>query len=342
MLGSKTLILTSTYPVELSASSTAQHRFRRRVVTVLHIIGLVASLIAICLFSAAIPTWNRNFFHTKGPNSGDWTDGMPLGPLLFAFLYHATVLVQGQVRKTRNATSTLSSSLSRPSLIIHLAVPCLLLLSLLPALLLATYGSLFRFWRPAVRSQSGLLICNTLNIFARECEPTLYDIGSLQIAGITFGTLVWITHFALFLAGLRNWRRARLARQLQQEKMAQYASPYVHDERRSARASRRDPGSLRGPVNPETAASADQDAWRQHVPSDRYRRSGPSSTSSANSKPRTAPRSSGSGSKSIKGRLLRGKVDKAGATHQTVQDAAPIFFIQAPEASHPPITTRQK
>ncbi|KAJ9614170.1 hypothetical protein H2200_002306 [Cladophialophora chaetospira] len=38
-----------------------------------------------------------------------------------------------------------------------------------------------------------------LNIFARECEPTLYDIGNLQIAGITFGTLVWMTHFTLLL-----------------------------------------------------------------------------------------------------------------------------------------------
>lgn len=159
MLGSKTLILTSTYPAGLSPPPTRHHRLRRRFMTILHLVSMLACVIAISLFSAAIPAWNKNFFHNTGPTRGDWTDGMPLGPLTFAMLYHGIVLIHTKVQKVRSDVSTgYGPSLSRPSLIVHTAVPCLILLSLLPALLLAAYGSLFRFWQPAVRTQSGILV----------------------------------------------------------------------------------------------------------------------------------------------------------------------------------------
>jgi hypothetical protein len=339
MLGSKTLILTSTYPADLSPPRTSSHhRFRRRFVAVLHIASFLASVIAVSLFAAAIPSWNRNFFHSTGPTRGDWTDGMPLGPLTFALLYHAIVLVQACAQKSRQSDGGARSrlSLGRVSLILRTAVPCLVLLSLLPALLVAAYGSLFRFWQPAVRNQSGILVCNMLNIFTRECEPTLYDIGSLQIAGITFGTLVWILHFALLLVSLRNMRRARLARQLQEEKIAQYA----RSERRSSRGSRRGYVSPRGSTGSHGAAG--QSARHQHRQADRYRRSG--SSSSSNSKSESASMSLTGNSAATggptEGRHGRPEKPAREQAQQQTEQEVPIIYIQAPQKAHPPASNR--
>lgn len=341
MLGSKTLILTSTYPADLSPSANSHHHRRRhQFISALHVVGLLASLIAISLFAAAIPTWNKNFFHTTGPNRGDWTDGMPLAPLTVAALYHGIVSVQARVQKAqRSQVSTgYGVSLSRSSLIVQTAIPCLILLSLLPALLLAAYGSLFRFWRPAVRTQSGILVCNMLNIFARECEPTLYDIGNLQIAGITFGTLVWITHFTLLLVSLRNLRRSKLAKQLQKEKIAQYAGS---ERRSSSRGSRRGYGTPRGSTSSHGAG--DHGAWHQQPRPDRYRRTGSSSSSNSNAGSRSAP---GSRSNSLVGGAVESQRGGAGnssrdqQSRQNHQQDLPIFFIQAPEESHQPTSRR--
>ncbi|EXJ70930.1 uncharacterized protein A1O5_05922, partial [Cladophialophora psammophila CBS 110553] len=333
MLGSKTLILTSTYPADLSPPPTSRrYRLRRCFITTLHLVSLLASLIAISLFSAAIPRWNANFFHNTGPNRGDWTDGMPLGPLAFAFLYHAIVLIHGRVQKNSRSAgnSTHGSSLSRPSLIIHTAASILVLLSLLPALLLAGYGSLFRLWQPAVRTQSGILVCNMLNIFARECEPTLYHIGGLQLAGIVFGTLVWSLHFVLFLVSLRNLRRCMLVKQLQREKIAQYA----RSERSSSRGSRQGYASRHGPTL--SYGSGDHStAWPQHVHSERYRGSG--SRFSLNSKPSPG---SGSRSNSHRGRTSDSQHSGSVTEAKEHQQEVPIYFVQAPRQTHPPASHR--
>ncbi|OAG38170.1 hypothetical protein AYO21_07630 [Fonsecaea monophora] len=333
MLGSKTLILTSTYPADFSPPRTSRHyRLRRRFITALHLASLLASLIAISLFAAAIPRWNANFFHNTGPNRGDWTDGMPLGPLTFAFVYHAIVL--GQQRRQQNSRSTedssLRPSLSRRGLIIHTTVPILVLLSLLPGLLLAGYGSLFRVWQPAVRTQSGILVCNMLNIFTRECAPTLYDIGNLQLAGIAFGTVVWSLHFALLLVSLRNLRRGMLVKQLQREKMAQYA----RNERSYSRGSRQGYASRHGPT-PSHSSGDHSSAWPQHVYSERYRGSG--SRSSLNSKPGSG---TGSRSNSLTMKTSDSQHRRSATNAQDHQQVVPICLVQAPEESHPPVSHR--
>lgn len=223
-MSTKTLILPSTYPSDLSPSNlNAHHRLRAKANIALHIVSLIASLISISLFSAAIPRWNANLFHNSGPSRGDWTDGISLGPLCFAFSYHAIVLLLSVIRKQRqHIPSTLSGS--RRSVIVHTTTSALVMTSLLPCLFIAGYGSLFRFWQPAMRTQSGLVVCNLLNVFARECEPVLYAVGSLQIAGIVFGALLWVLHLTLVLLSLRDLRRHTLVKQLQREKLAHYGS----------------------------------------------------------------------------------------------------------------------
>ncbi|RVX66239.1 hypothetical protein B0A52_10166 [Exophiala mesophila] len=221
-MSTKTLILPSTYPSHLSPSNLASHhRLRAKANITLHIVSLITSLTSISLFSAAIPRWNANFFHNSGPNRGDWTDGISLGPLCFAFAYHTIVLIYGLIRRQRRATGS-SFSPSRRSLTIHTATSVLVMTSLAPCLFIAGYGSLFRFWQPAMRTQSGVVVCNLLNVFARGCEPVLYIVGSLQIAGIVFGALLWTLHLTLVLLSLRDLRRHKLVKQLQREKLAHY------------------------------------------------------------------------------------------------------------------------
>ena len=335
MLGSRTLILTSTYPADLSPPTSHHRRLRRRFIINLHILSFLSSIISVSLFAAAIPLWNKNFFHNTGPNRGDWTDGIVMGPLASAMLYHAIILIQASMQKSqkRNVSTNYDPSLGWSSMMLHTTVPCLVLLSLLPVLLLAAYGSLFRFWQPAVRTQSGILVCNMLNIFSRECEPTLYDIGSLQMAGIAFGTIVWSVHFVLLLVSLRNLRRARLAKQLQEEKIAQYA----RSERKSSRGSRRGYASPQGSTRSQGMGA--HVAWHQYPPLERSRSS--RGNSSSNSKPesgttlRSRSNSLGEGSVGVQ----RNKAE-SDAREQQGRREVPILFIRAPEESHPPSRSR--
>ena len=165
---------------------------------------IMLSSLSIILFASAIPKWNANFFHSKGPSKGDWTDGMSIGPLLFNLLFTTLCILHFFSRQKPMP----------PKVCIVLFT--LILLSLAPSLFLAGQGSLFRHWRaPAVRNQAGILNCNLLNIFSRDCEPILYTIGELQIGAITLGSLVWVTTFvvllvAIFEARAQKMKKARL------------------------------------------------------------------------------------------------------------------------------------
>ncbi|KAL6247488.1 hypothetical protein RBB50_005834 [Rhinocladiella similis] len=222
----------SSYAVPEEPSRPGRRMFRKYLSITLHTTSLVVSLLATSLFAAAIPRWNSNFFHNTGPNRGDWTDGMALGPLVFALLYHAATLVYNHARQRRRRlhhladADTVTVTGGKPLLLIlHILSSSLILATLFASLILAAYGSLFRFWRPAMRTQSGGVPCNMLNVFARECQPILYSVGRLQLAGIVFGTVVWLCHFALLLIALRNLRRHSMIKRMQSEKLAQFSLP---------------------------------------------------------------------------------------------------------------------
>jgi hypothetical protein len=174
----------------------------------LSIAAVIFSLISILLFAAAIPQWNANFFHSKGPTRGDWTDGMSIGPLLFTVFFGISSNVFFFFAKKAVPTKVSILTLS------------LILLTLTPSLFLAGHGSLFLHWRPsAVRNRNGILNCNALNIFTRECEPTMYTIGELQIGAIVVGSLAWAMVFVLFLVSIYELRankvhKPRLPRRL--------------------------------------------------------------------------------------------------------------------------------
>jgi hypothetical protein len=166
-----------------------------------HATTIFFSFISIILFAAAIPQWNSNFFHNTGPMRGDWTDGISIGPLTFGILFSTLCIIHFFSRQ----------KILPPRVCI--AIFTLVLVSLTPALFLAGHGSLFRHWRaPAVRNQNGVLVCNLLNVFARECEPILYTIGELQIGGVVFGSLVWVSTFVLLLVSVYERRAQKVTK----------------------------------------------------------------------------------------------------------------------------------
>ena len=172
---------------------------RWKLKTVLHSLTLLSSLAAITLFALSIPLWNANFFHNRGPNRGDWTDGISLGPLGFCSIVSSLSLAY-----------TLAKRRPCPPKV-TVATAVLILLSLAPALVLAGYGSLFKYWRPpAVRPPSGILKCNLTNILTRNCEPILYRVGELQIGGIIFGTITWLLIFITFIVSLYEHRTSHV------------------------------------------------------------------------------------------------------------------------------------
>lgn len=191
-------------PNLLSAERIAHYRAfdrRWRLKLGLHISTILGALVGIILFAAAIPKWNANFFHNKGPSRGDWTDGMSIGPLAFTFLFSILNIVHFFSRQKPVP----------PKICVIICV--LILLSLGPSLFLAGHGSLFRHWQAsAVRSHNGGLVCNILNIFSRECEPILYFVGELQIAGITFGSLVWMLVLVFLLVSIHEARAEKVTK----------------------------------------------------------------------------------------------------------------------------------
>ena len=172
---------------------------RWKLKTSLHMLTLIACIVSISLFAHAIPLWNANFFHNRGPNRGDWTDGISLGPLTFTFVATLLALFYTIIKKHPCPPKT------------TVTITILIMLSLAPALVLAGHGSLFKHWRPpAVRSQNGILRCNLINIFTRDCEPILYKVGELQIGAIAFGAMTWVLVFITFLVSLYEHRAAQV------------------------------------------------------------------------------------------------------------------------------------
>ncbi|RMZ75787.1 hypothetical protein DV738_g5272, partial [Chaetothyriales sp. CBS 135597] len=174
---------------------------RLKVKLSLYILTLLTSLVSLSLFAAAIPMWNANFFHAAGPVRGDWTDGLPLGPLGITILSMLAMLAYTLVKRKAPSPSRATAALY-----------VIILVLLAPSLVLAGLGSLFRFWQGApATSQSGEVRCNIMNIFTRVCQPVLYHVGALQIAALVFASLTWLLVFITLLVHMYEQRAMSLA-----------------------------------------------------------------------------------------------------------------------------------
>ena len=188
--------------------STAIHPDRRRALRKLdkqwlarlnlRLVSLTFTLFSFIAFTACIPTWSNTFFHATGAIRGDWTDGLPLLPLILILFFdiytirHTICLCHPPNAKTITIIETL------------------ILLLLTPALVFAVVGSLFIHFSAAVPQKNGEVQCSALqNFLSRQCNPALYTVGSLQLLGVVFGCMVWILHVSLALWGAIDTRRNR-------------------------------------------------------------------------------------------------------------------------------------
>ncbi|KPI39320.1 uncharacterized protein AB675_4993 [Cyphellophora attinorum] len=191
--------------------SVADPRWRSK--TVLHLITVNFAFVAIALFGAVVPMWNDNFFHGRGLR-GDWTDGLILAPLLVSFIISCTTIITIFIQRKR-----------LPPLF-NIGALLAILFFLLIAIVFAGVGSIFPHWRSTTTpNQNGVVLCNTLNMFTRECEPMMYRIGELQIAGLIFSIIVWLTTSLLVVIAVQEWRDMKFLRKHQLRKLQLYTDP---------------------------------------------------------------------------------------------------------------------
>jgi len=223
------------------------HKSAGRPLVVLHSLNTFFSLVTICGFAAVLPIWNANFFHSTGIIRGDWPDTLPILPLFITFTASFFYLTKLWLARRRTAKSIdYIKSRSKPSQPsahlwkVQVYVTLTTLILLLTFLIIAGVSGLYRFWRPAVITNSmelssggasSTLSLNTLslrrdisdsnpsqttkaiphsctltNMFTRECNPTLYLIGDLQIASIATGSLVWLINLVLVVFQVREYQ----------------------------------------------------------------------------------------------------------------------------------------
>jgi len=177
-------------------SSEARRRLlevdpRWRAKSIIRAVAVLFSLLGFSLFAAAIPAWDDWFFWAGGPSMGDWQDGLPLGILVFAFLYNSVMIFLLLKRK----------------IAVHPIVPLVVDLLVWAALVAAiTYASglgAFWLWNIEVEIEAGPVFWAVIK-----------KIGGLELAGIVFACFVWVCHFVLFVLACidtHKWRKNRKA-----------------------------------------------------------------------------------------------------------------------------------
>lgn len=150
----------------LSTTRTTHSRHRRshkstgKFLVFLHSFNFLFSLLSISIFTAIIPVWNANFFHSTGMLRGDWPDALPILPLLITLGLSAYFLAKFMLA-IRSSTRPVDYLKSRHTpdmmphvsgLVFYLTLASLILL--LTSLILAAISGLYRFWRPAVIASS--------------------------------------------------------------------------------------------------------------------------------------------------------------------------------------------
>lgn len=60
--------------------------------------------------------------------------------------------------------------------------------------------------QPDQHQRASVRSCSISNVFTRQCNPTLYVIGGLQIAAIVVGSLVWLVNLIILSLHLREHR----------------------------------------------------------------------------------------------------------------------------------------
>ncbi|KAK2793497.1 hypothetical protein FQN52_001083 [Onygenales sp. PD_12] len=198
-------------------SPAARHRLqeldpRWSVELIVRLVTSHFSLIALSLFAAVIEPWKRNFVHMNTLAPGAWQDGLPIAPLLLSVLFNTISSIYTLTR----------GKLAHPTF--KLTADFLVWAFLIPAMALVIWGGAFRLWRPTVKSADNSITCTEENLFAHECFPELYRMGSMELAGLGFAGATWLLHLSLFFHTCRATFTIRLRKSTMKDKHSQSAS----------------------------------------------------------------------------------------------------------------------
>ncbi|KAK2750674.1 hypothetical protein FQN57_002747 [Myotisia sp. PD_48] len=148
----------------------------------------VLAVVGVALFGVALTKWDDISIPLPSvPISGKLQDGIPILPLGLSILINFGLAFYTFLRRRP------------PHLGIQLGLDLSICTGLVPAVILSAWAGTFRLWKPTVTNGTNFVMCNEENKYARECFPVLYDLGSLQLAGVIFACACWLLHFSFFL-----------------------------------------------------------------------------------------------------------------------------------------------
>ncbi|KAL8924464.1 MAG: hypothetical protein Q9172_002675 [Xanthocarpia lactea] len=139
---------------------------------ILQAICTFLAFIALILFAAATAVTNKyyNLLH------GDWSDWMPLFPVLISLIYNPV---------------SFSLRLRRHGKPIHpgwdVGFHLLIWVLGVPSIVLSVGWGWFWWWQPVLyRYNNGYIPCYGWNFWSEPCQPAIYTAGKLEIAANVF------------------------------------------------------------------------------------------------------------------------------------------------------------
>ncbi|KAL9004649.1 MAG: hypothetical protein Q9188_002540 [Gyalolechia gomerana] len=159
---------------------------------------------ALILFADATALTNKYF---SSPH-GDWTDWMPLFPVLISLIYNPLALALLIFPYGHKPT--------HPGW--DVGVYLLIWALGIPSIVFCVGWGWFWWWQPVLVKSHHYIPCNQWNYWSEPCNPVIYTAGKIQIAANVFLALLIILSFTLFVLGCiathkhrRAARRSRIA-----------------------------------------------------------------------------------------------------------------------------------
>ncbi|KAL8943833.1 MAG: hypothetical protein Q9216_000826 [Gyalolechia sp. 2 TL-2023] len=174
---------------------------------------------ALVLFAHATALTNRHF---SSPH-GDWTDWMPLFPVLISLIYNPIALALPIFRYGHKS--------------IHpgwdVGVYLFVWALGIPSMYFCIRWGWFWWWQPVFLKFNDFIPCNQWNYWSEPCNPVIYTAGKIEIAANVFLGLLIILSLTLFVLGCiavhKHRRAARRSRITARNIQLQYhRSPDEH------------------------------------------------------------------------------------------------------------------
>lgn len=150
----------------------------------LRALAIPLAIIAMILFAVTTSLSKLNY------GGNDWTDGLPLAPVLLALFYNPLVLFLTLFQ--RNGRSIHPGwNVGVDLLVWGLAVP---------SIIFSIGDGWFWYWEPVLLEFDNFVPCNTWwNFWSSACSPLIYQLGRTEIAANVFLAFILIIHFTLFV-----------------------------------------------------------------------------------------------------------------------------------------------